>query len=174
MSSLSIHFSPLEGAPVCFGLGGMAEAPNADGEQCSVREQLLRAQTRLQEMQAASRGVSGGGNGKRRIFPFGFFKDPRSSGIEKGFKRMTVSWLSDYLSVFLSQRLRRRPRAWRSPTWRNAWRRQRRCWAAVSRSCVFAKIWRVFEWFWNDFWMAFWVSFLLWLLGELFALVLSN
>ena len=32
--------------------GGMAEAPDTNGEQCSVREQLLRAQTRLQEMQA--------------------------------------------------------------------------------------------------------------------------
>lgn len=31
---------------------GMAEAPDTNGEQCSVREQLLRAQTRLQEMQA--------------------------------------------------------------------------------------------------------------------------
>lgn len=30
---------------------GMAEAPDTNGEQCSVREQLLRAQTRLQEMQ---------------------------------------------------------------------------------------------------------------------------
>ena len=30
---------------------GMAEAPE-NGEQCSMREQLLRAQTRLQEMQA--------------------------------------------------------------------------------------------------------------------------
>lgn len=34
---------------------GMAEAPTAEGEQCSLREQLLRTQTRLQEMQAARR-----------------------------------------------------------------------------------------------------------------------
>eukprot|EP00438_Fugacium_kawagutii_P009039 Skav202974 [mRNA] locus=scaffold2274:471073:494478:- [translate_table: standard] len=32
-------------------VSGMAEAPDTNGEQCSVREQLLRAQTRLQEMQ---------------------------------------------------------------------------------------------------------------------------
>lgn len=37
---------------------GMAEAPDTNGEQCSVREQLLRAQTRLQEMQAEEKTKS--------------------------------------------------------------------------------------------------------------------
>lgn len=37
---------------------GMAEAPTAEGEQCSLREQLLRTQTRLQEMQAEEKTKS--------------------------------------------------------------------------------------------------------------------
>lgn len=41
-----------DGHRQCRSCGGMAEAPDTNGEQCSVREQLLRAQTRLQEMQA--------------------------------------------------------------------------------------------------------------------------